>query len=129
MSVAGRDLRSLHGKAWERTGPIVKLDVEQAEFMENNEHGELFMMSAGGPWAVSDNPNAKPGEPSEYHDILLLKCVDPKAGIFHRFGLATLNVVENKEIFDWVKEYDDNEAEMPCVAYDPERHLHTIIVK
>jgi hypothetical protein len=28
-----------------------------------------------------------------------------------------------------VQEYDADEADMPCVEYDTERHLHTIVLK
>jgi erythromycin esterase-like protein len=62
----------------------------------------------------------------QINNTLLLKCVDTKAAICHRFGTAMWDVKTNEELFEYLKAYDDNEAEIACVAYDSEAHLHTI---
>ena len=128
MTVNGKDLQLPHGKLWERGGPLVHLDVDQPNFDDSNQKGELYMVSAHGPGYDKNDPYASPKEPSTFHKILLLRCVEAKRGVFHRFGVATLDT-NKTEIFDFVKEHDVNEADMPCVEYDAKQHLHTIVVK
>lgn len=129
-TVSGKDLLSSADglKPWERIGVITYLDVPQADFNDSNDRNELFIMSAGGPWVTVDDPFIN-GDVDPFHSMLLLKCVDRDKGVFHRFGIASLNIRDKPDLWELVQEYDADEADMPCVEYDAERHLHTIIFK
>ena len=121
MNVGGKDLQLPQGEVYERLGPIVSLDVPHANFEKSNKSQALFIMSAGGPW---------PGDSeSKFHEMLILKCIDKKEGLFHRLGIATLDTEEKGEIFDYVKELDDCEAYLPCESYNAEEHFHIIKVE
>ena len=41
-----------------------------------------------------------------WHDMLLLKCIDKKNGVFHRFGLAKLNPRDKPDVWSLVQAYD-----------------------
>ena len=129
-TVSGKDLLSSADglKPWERLGVITHLDVPQADFNDSNDRNELFIMSAGGPWVTVDDPFTN-GDVDPFHSMLLLKCVDRDKGVFHRFGLAHLDTRDKPDLWELVQEYDADEADMPCVEYDAERHLHTIVLK
>ncbi|KAI1181095.1 HET-domain-containing protein [Nemania sp. FL0916] len=121
MTVGNKDLKPTQGEVWERRGLLVALDVPPSDFDESNRCQELFIMSAGGPFTGPDSYH--------FHDILILKCIDKDAGRFHRIGLATVDVESQSEIFDMIKEFDDVESSLPCVSYDAQKHLHTIILE
>jgi hypothetical protein len=121
MRVSGKDLQLAHGAAEDRLGPIVHLDVPSADFDESNRCQELFIMSAGGPYTEP--------EPYNFHEILVLKCIDKRAGRFHRMGLAVLDIDTKGEIFDMLRELDDDESSFPCVTYDATKHSHTIVLE
>jgi hypothetical protein len=61
--------------------------------------------------------------------MLLLKCVNRTAAVFHCFGVASINVDDQPENWKIVQEYDEDEADKPCVDYDAEKHLHTVILE
>lgn len=62
------------------------------------------------------------------HEMLLLHCVDNDNGIFERFGLATL-AEENDTFWQALQVNYANNADFPCVEYDPIKQLHTVIIK
>jgi hypothetical protein len=121
MKVGGKDLWLQQGESQERLGPLVFLDVPHANFEDSNRSQALYIMSAGGPWQGNND--------GEFHDMLILECVDKKKGLFHRLGIATLDIEEKVEIFDSIKELDDCEPYLPCQSYDAEKHLHVITVE
>lgn len=130
LNVGGKDLLS-SGKdlpPWERIGVVTELDVPHADFDASNKSNELFIMSAGGPWVTVDDPY-EDGDTAPGHMMLLLKCVDRDKAVFHRFGLAFFDTEAKPDFWEMVREYDVNEADMPCVAYDAEGHLHTFILE
>ncbi|KAI1809561.1 HET-domain-containing protein [Poronia punctata] len=121
MNVGGQDLEMPTGEVEDRIGPIVRFDfsVTSSSFFDQmNKRGELFVMSAGGPY-----------EDFQFHTLLILKCVDKDKGRFVRIGLAALDTVEKAEIFAELKRLDEGEDGMPCVEYDEGRHLHTIVLE
>lgn len=76
--------------------------------------------------------------------MLLLRCIDGDNGVFERFGLASLGnvdsaILERSGLPDLVEESHTfwqalqenyaNNANLPCVEYDPTQQLHTIILK
>ena len=132
LTVGGTDLKSSNDheglKPWKRNAVDLELDVPHADFHESNRLQELFIMSMGGPWVTADDPYTD-GDVYPFHDMLLLKCVDKEDGVFHRFGLATLNTKKKPDVWSLVQAYDADEAELPCVNYDAETHSHTIILK
>lgn len=113
---------------WERHQVLVLLDVPHMDFEASNEADELFMMSAGGPWNTKDNPFAR-DDVDEWHEMLLLKCVDKKNAVFHRFGLVKFNTDQYPDVWQVVQEIDLNEAELPCIAYNAASHFHRIVLK
>lgn len=78
------------------------------------------------------------------HEMLLLRCIDRDNGVFKRFGLARLAevdsaILEYNGLPDLVEESHPfwqtlqvnyaNNADFPCVEYNPAQQLHTIILK
>ena len=87
---------------WERHQVLVLLDVPHTHFETSNEADELFIMSAGGPWNTKDNPFAR-DDIDEWHEMLLLKCVDRNNGVFQRFGLVEFNTDQNPDVWKMVQ--------------------------
>jgi hypothetical protein len=128
LTVSGKDLISADPLKATPKNPVTSLDVQQIDFDESNTKKELFIMSAGGPWNTADDPFTYRDQISN-HNMLLLKCVKRTAAVFHRLGVASINVDEQPENWKTVQQYDEDEADIPCVEYDAEKHLHTIILQ
>jgi hypothetical protein len=93
------------------------LDVPQSDFSHDHNAKALFLM------AIDNNPDRG------YADMLLLKCMDRNKAIFHRFGVAMLDTENFPDIWSAIQAHNEDEAGLPCLAYDSERHLHTIILE
>lgn len=113
---------------WKRYQVLVLLDVPHTDFEVSNKADELFTLSAGGPWNTRDNPFER-DDVNEWHDMLLLNCVDKENAIFNRFGLAKFNTDQYPDVWQVVQEFESNEAELPCIGYDAASHLHKIVLK
>ena len=109
MTINGEDVRRKLDR------PMVILDVDQPDFEEENRLGQLFCV-----------PSTTPTERYPYIFTLLLKCVDPERGLYHRFGLVWTS---KADLFEILLGHDVNEANLPCLSYDEESQLHVILLE
>jgi hypothetical protein len=116
MVVNDVEARRRDGEEWERLGPLVHLDVHQADFNDSNEKQTLYCMPARAPhgrWT--------------FLSCLILESIDEAAGTFRRIGMAMSHKAEVIQI-QILLEHCDNEAGLPCEFYDRETRKHLIRV-
>lgn len=120
MTVGGQDLRTSEEVFHKRSSPLVSLDVEVDDFEKANTEGELFVISAG----------ISTAETKPFHHNLLIRCIDKKRGLYHRFGTAALSVkAGSRWISNMLFGHDEDEASIPCISYDAQARMHTIIME
>jgi hypothetical protein len=110
MVVNGVEARRREGEEWNRLGPLVRLDVHQADFDESNEKQSLYCMPARAPY-----------ERWSFLSCLILEPTEEEAGTFRRIRTAFSDEPEVMQLF---LDYCDNEADLPCEHYDQDTHKH-----
>ena len=111
VNINGRDVVRDSDKQWERLGPLVFLDVEQADFDVENDADKLFVLPIRG----SDGEN--------WIHLQGLILGHQGAGTFNRLGLC---MAQHQQEIDIVLAHDSNEASLPSLSYSEENHEHTI---
>jgi hypothetical protein len=107
----------------------IQLDIEPSDDVIGGRNIALHLLLGGTMHKHEVSQHAM-------HIMLLLRCVDQCAGVFERIGTASFNVADvtedgarGQEAWHRLNKKVVDAASYPCVAYDGDADLHTIIVK